>query len=64
MIAVRRPGSAERLAAGDLVAGAAFNRRPDLWLRLGAHGLGVDVRTGVLLARRLGASAGTEPWRG
>ncbi|TMC07078.1 MAG: cobalamin B12-binding domain-containing protein [Chloroflexi bacterium] len=37
-----------------LVGGVAFNRRPDLWRRLGADGLGTDVRVGVVLAGRLG----------
>ncbi|HEY4025213.1 MAG TPA: cobalamin B12-binding domain-containing protein [Candidatus Dormibacteraeota bacterium] len=37
-----------------LVGGVAFNRRPDLWRRLGAGGLGTDVRVGVVLAQRLG----------
>ncbi|HSR26553.1 MAG TPA: cobalamin B12-binding domain-containing protein [Candidatus Eisenbacteria bacterium] len=36
-----------------LVGGVAFNRRPDLWRRLEAHGLGTDVRVGVVLAQRL-----------
>jgi MerR family transcriptional regulator, light-induced transcriptional regulator len=35
-----------------LVGGAAFARRPDLWHRLGATGLGTDVRVGVVLAGR------------
>jgi MerR family transcriptional regulator, light-induced transcriptional regulator len=35
-----------------LVGGAAFARRPDLWHRLGASGLGTDVRVGVVLANR------------
>jgi methanogenic corrinoid protein MtbC1 len=38
-----------------LVGGVAFNRRPDLWRRLGADGLGTDARVGVVLARRLGS---------
>lgn len=37
-----------------LVGGVAFNRRTDLWRRLGADGLGTDVRVGVVLAGRLG----------
>ena len=37
-----------------LVGGVAFNRRPDLWRRMGADGLGTDVRVGVVLAGRLG----------
>jgi len=36
-----------------LVGGVAFHRRPDLWRRLGAAGLGTDVRVGVVLAGRL-----------
>jgi MerR family transcriptional regulator, light-induced transcriptional regulator len=36
-----------------LVGGAAFNRRPDLWRRVGADGHGADVRVGVVLAHRL-----------
>jgi methanogenic corrinoid protein MtbC1 len=36
-----------------LVGGAAFNRRPDLWRRVGADGLGTDVRVAVVLAQRL-----------
>jgi methanogenic corrinoid protein MtbC1 len=36
-----------------LAGGAAFNRRPDLWRRVGADGLGTDVRVGVVLAQRL-----------
>jgi methanogenic corrinoid protein MtbC1 len=36
-----------------LVGGVAFNRRPDLWRRLGADGLGTDVRVGVVLAGRV-----------
>ncbi len=36
-----------------LVGGVGFNRRPDLWRRLGADGLGTDVRVGVVLAQRL-----------
>jgi MerR family transcriptional regulator, light-induced transcriptional regulator len=35
-----------------LVGGAAFNRRPDLWRRVGADGHGTDVRVGVVLAHR------------
>jgi len=36
-----------------LVGGVAFNRRPDLWRRVDAGGLGTDVRVGVVLANRL-----------
>jgi methanogenic corrinoid protein MtbC1 len=36
-----------------LVGGAAFNRRPDLWRRVGADGHGTDVRVGVVMASRL-----------
>jgi len=38
-----------------LVGGAAFNRRPDLWRRLDAAGLGTDVRVAVVLAQRFAA---------
>jgi methanogenic corrinoid protein MtbC1 len=55
------PGQIERAIATIrrarvpvLVGGVAFNRRPDLWRRLGADGLGTDVRVGVVLAGRLG----------
>jgi methanogenic corrinoid protein MtbC1 len=37
-----------------LVGGVAFNRRPHLWRRLGAQGLGTDARVGVVLAERIG----------
>jgi methanogenic corrinoid protein MtbC1 len=37
-----------------LVGGVAFNRRPDLWHRLGVEGLGTDARIGVVLAERVG----------
>ena len=36
-----------------LVGGAAFNRVPGLWDRVGADGYGPDARVGVVLARRL-----------
>jgi MerR family transcriptional regulator, light-induced transcriptional regulator len=36
-----------------LVGGAAFNRVPGLWRRVGADGHGVDARVSVVLARRL-----------
>ena len=36
-----------------LLGGVAFNRRPHLWRRLGAHGLGTDARVGVVLAERV-----------
>jgi methanogenic corrinoid protein MtbC1 len=36
-----------------LVGGAAFNRMPHVWQRVGADGLGTDVRVGVVLAQRL-----------
>jgi methanogenic corrinoid protein MtbC1 len=36
-----------------LVGGVAFNRRPDLWRRLGADGLGMDARVGVVLAEKV-----------
>jgi len=35
-----------------LLGGVAFNRRPHLWRRLGAQGLGTDARVGVVLAER------------
>ena len=54
------PDEAERAIAAIraarvpvLVGGAAFNREPELWRRLGADALGADVRVGVVLARRL-----------
>jgi methanogenic corrinoid protein MtbC1 len=43
-----------RLRVPALVGGVAFNRRPHLWRRLGAQGLGTDARVGVVLAERLG----------
>jgi len=36
-----------------LVGGAAFNRVPDLWVRLGADGHGSDARISIVLARRM-----------
>ena len=36
-----------------LVGGAAFNRVPDLWVRLGADGHGSDARVSLVLARRM-----------
>ena len=36
-----------------LVGGPAFNRVPDLWVRVGADGHGSDARVGVVLARRM-----------
>lgn len=36
-----------------LVGGAAFNRVPDLWLRVGADGHGSDARVSLVLARRM-----------
>jgi MerR family transcriptional regulator, light-induced transcriptional regulator len=36
-----------------VVGGAAFNRVPGLWRRVGADGHGVDARVSVVLARRL-----------
>jgi methanogenic corrinoid protein MtbC1 len=36
-----------------LVGGAAFNRVPGLWRRVGADGHGVDARVGLVLARKL-----------
>jgi methylmalonyl-CoA mutase cobalamin-binding subunit len=36
-----------------LVGGAAFNRVPGLWRRMGADGHGLDARVSVVLARRL-----------
>ena len=36
-----------------LVGGAAFNRVPDLWLRVGADGHGGDARVSLVLARRM-----------
>ena len=36
-----------------LVGGPAFNRRPDLWVRVGADGHGSDARVGIVLARRI-----------
>ena len=36
-----------------LVGGAAFNRVPDLWVRLGADGHGSDARISLVLARRM-----------
>lgn len=36
-----------------LVGGAAFNRMPGLWRRVGADAHGVDARVSVVLARRL-----------
>jgi methanogenic corrinoid protein MtbC1 len=36
-----------------LVGGAAFNRVPGLWRRVGADGHGVDARVSVVLARKL-----------
>jgi methanogenic corrinoid protein MtbC1 len=35
-----------------LVGGAAFNRVPGLWRRVGADGHGVDARVSVVLARK------------
>jgi MerR family transcriptional regulator, light-induced transcriptional regulator len=35
-----------------LVGGAAFNRVPGLWERIGADGQGLDARVGVVLAKR------------
>lgn len=35
-----------------LVGGPAFNRLPDLWIRVGADGHGSDARVGIVLARR------------
>ncbi|HXM57507.1 MAG TPA: cobalamin-dependent protein [Candidatus Dormibacteraeota bacterium] len=43
----------KRAGVPVLVGGAAFIRRPDLWRRVGADGLGTDVRIGVVLAQRL-----------
>lgn len=43
----------KRAGVPVLVGGVAFNRRPDIWRRVGADGLGVDVRAGVVLAQRL-----------
>ena len=37
-----------------LLGGVAFNRRPHLWQKLGAHGLGTDARVGLVLAQRIG----------
>jgi hypothetical protein len=42
-----------RVRVPILVGGVAFNRRPDLWRRLGADGLGTDARVGVVLAERI-----------
>jgi MerR family transcriptional regulator, light-induced transcriptional regulator len=51
---VERAISAVRAARVPvLVGGVAFCRRPDLWRRMGAGGLGTDVRVGVVLAQRL-----------
>ena len=36
-----------------LVGGPAFNRIPDLWVRVGADGHGGDARVGIVLARRI-----------
>lgn len=36
-----------------LVGGAAFNRVPDLWVRVGADGHGSDARVSLVLARRM-----------
>ena len=36
-----------------LVGGAAFNRVPGLWRRLGADGHGVDARVSLVVARKL-----------
>ena len=41
------------MGARVLVGGAAFNRIPDLWARLGADGHGSDARVSVVLARRM-----------
>jgi methanogenic corrinoid protein MtbC1 len=43
-----------RLRVPVLLGGVAFNRRPHLWRRLGAQGLGTDARVGVVLAERIG----------
>ena len=45
--------SAHRARVPVLVGGAAFNRLPHLVERVGADGLGTDVRVGVVLAQRL-----------
>jgi methanogenic corrinoid protein MtbC1 len=50
----RAIGTIRRARVPVLVGGVAFNRRADLWRRLGADGLGTDVRVGVVLAGRLG----------
>lgn len=57
----RAVASVRRAGVPVLVGGAAFNRRPDLCQRVGADGMGADVRVAVVLARRLG---GVRPWRG
>jgi methanogenic corrinoid protein MtbC1 len=49
----RAIGMIRRAQVPVLVGGVAFNRRPDLWRRLDAAGLGTDVRVGVVLAQRL-----------
>ena len=41
------------IGARVLVGGAAFNRIPDLWTRLGADGHGSDARVTLVLARRM-----------
>jgi 5-methyltetrahydrofolate--homocysteine methyltransferase len=43
-----------RVRVPVLLGGVAFNRRPHLWQRLGARGLGTDARVGVVLAQRIG----------
>ncbi len=45
-------GSIRNLRVPVLVGGAAFNRTPDLWQRVGASAHGADARIGAVLARR------------
>jgi len=47
-------GAISRARIPVLLGGVAFNRRPHLWRKLGAQGLGTDARVGVVLAQRVG----------
>lgn len=46
-------GTLKAMGPRVLVGGAAFNRIPDLWVRLGADGHGSDARVTLVLARRM-----------
>ena len=46
-------GALKAMGPRVLVGGAAFNRVPDLWVRLGADGHGSDARVSLVLARRM-----------